>query len=234
VTTFALVHGAWHGAWCWERLTPILQQAGHDVVAMDLPIDDGSASFDTYADVACVALDECDDDVVLVGHSLGGQIIPLVAERRAVRHLVYLCAYVPDIGRSLAGQLGDEPDMLNPACYAGLKTDTQSRVAWADSALARTLMYADCDEPTAEAAINRLRPQSAYGYALPTSLTEFPPVDCTSMICSEDQLVGYQWAKRVARDRLGAKLVELPGSHSPFLSRPLVLAEELLRVADVD
>jgi pimeloyl-ACP methyl ester carboxylesterase len=157
VTTFALVHGAWHGAWCWERLTPILQQAGHDVVAMDLPIEDCSASFDTYADVVCVALDECDDDVVLVGHSLGGQIIPLVAARRAVRHWAYLCAYVPDIGRSLADQLGDEPDMLNPACYAGLKTDTQSRVAWADSALARTLMYADCDEPTAEAAINRLR-----------------------------------------------------------------------------
>jgi hypothetical protein len=58
VTTFALVHGAWHGAWCWERLTPILQQAGHGVVAMDLPIEDCSASFDTYADVVCVALDD--------------------------------------------------------------------------------------------------------------------------------------------------------------------------------
>jgi pimeloyl-ACP methyl ester carboxylesterase len=201
---------------------------------MDLPIEDCSATFDTYADVVCVALDECDDDVVLVGHSLGGQIIPLVAARRAVRHLVYLCAYVPDIGRSLADQLGDEPDMVNAACYAGLKTDRQSRVAWVDSAMARTLMYADCDEPTAEAAISRLRPQSACGYALPTSLTEFPAVDCTSMICSEDQLVGYQWAKRVARHRLGAELVELPGSHSPFLSRPSVLAEELVRLTDVD
>jgi hypothetical protein len=54
------------------------------------------------------------------------------------------------------------------------------------------------------------------------------------MICSEDQLLGYKWAKRVARDRLGAELVELPGSHSPFLSRPSVLAEELLRIADVE
>ena len=50
MTTFGLVHGAWHGAWCWERLTPLLRQAGHDVVAMDLPVDDNSASFDTYAD----------------------------------------------------------------------------------------------------------------------------------------------------------------------------------------
>jgi Alpha/beta hydrolase family len=67
MTTFALVHGAWHGAWCWERLAPLLQQAGHDVVAMDLPIDDGSVSFDGYADVVCAALEECDGDVVAVG-----------------------------------------------------------------------------------------------------------------------------------------------------------------------
>lgn len=231
MTTFGLVHGAWHGAWCWERLTPLLRRAGHDVVAMDLPVDDNSASFDTYADVVCVALDGC-DDVVLVGHSLGGHAIPLVAERRPVRHLVYLCAYVPDIGKSLADQLGDEPDMLNPACYPGLKTDAQSRVGWADIALARALMYADCDEPTAQAAINHLRPQSTYAYSLPTSLAQFPAVRCTSIVCSEDQLLGHEWAKRVARDRLGAELIELPASHSPFLSRPSALADELLGIAD--
>jgi hypothetical protein len=64
MTTFALVQGGWHGAWCWERLIPLLQQAGHDVVTMDLPNDDGSAAFDTYADVVCAALTGCDDDVV--------------------------------------------------------------------------------------------------------------------------------------------------------------------------
>jgi pimeloyl-ACP methyl ester carboxylesterase len=80
MTTFGLVHGAWR----WEMRTPLLQQAGHDVVAMDLPVDDNSASFDTYADVICFALDRCDDDVVLVGHSLGGNAIPLVAARRPV------------------------------------------------------------------------------------------------------------------------------------------------------
>jgi pimeloyl-ACP methyl ester carboxylesterase len=118
MTMFALVHGAWHGAWCWERLTPLLQRAGHAVVAMDLPIDDNSVSFDAYADVVCAALDGCNDDIVLVGHSYGGHTIPLVAARRPVRHLVYLCAYIPDIGRSFNDQLVDKPAMLLPACYA--------------------------------------------------------------------------------------------------------------------
>jgi pimeloyl-ACP methyl ester carboxylesterase len=119
MATFALVHGSWHGAWCWERLSPLLQEAGHDVVATDLPCDDGAASFQTYADVVCDALKGCSDDVVLVGHSLAGTTIPLVAVRRPVRHLVYLCALIPDIGRSLFDQFRDEP-VLNPAYVKGL------------------------------------------------------------------------------------------------------------------
>lgn len=198
---------------------------------MDLPIDDDSASFDDYADVVCAALDGCDDDTVLVGHSYGGHTIPLVAARRPVRHLVYLCAYIPDIGRSFNDQLGDNPAMLPLACYAWLKLDGQSRVVWADAAVARAVMYTDCDERTANAAITQLRPQSAYATTLPCSLAELPAVRCTSIICSEDQLLGREWAQRIALDRLGADLIELPGSHSPFLSRPSALANILLRVA---
>jgi pimeloyl-ACP methyl ester carboxylesterase len=231
MTTYGLVHGAWHGAWCWERLTPLLLRAGHSVVAMDVPIDDNSASFDTYADVVCAALDGCSDDVVLVGHSYGGHTIPLVAARRPVRHLVYLCAYIPDIGRSFTDQLGDDPVMLLPACYASLKLDGQSRVVWTDAAAARAFMYADCDERTADAAIAQLRPQSAYATTLPCSLAEFPDVRSTSIICDDDRLLGHEWATRVAVDRLGADLIELPGSHSPFLSRPPAVADVLLGLA---
>jgi pimeloyl-ACP methyl ester carboxylesterase len=231
MTTFALVHGAWHGAWCWERLAPLLQQAGHDVVAMDLPIDDGSVSFDGYADVVCAALEECDGDVVAVGHSYGGLVIPLVAARRPVQHLVFVCAYAPDVGRSLSDQLRDEPESFNAAAKKGFTLDVQSRIVWADHGMARELMYADCDDATVEAALQRLRPHSPYANPLPCSLTEFPAVSCTSVVCTDDRLIGREWAKRVARDRLGADLIELPGSHSPFLSRPQALADVLLRAA---
>lgn len=77
--------------------------------------DDGSATtFDPYADVVCAALDGCDDDVVIVAHSLDGATGTLVADRRPVRHLVYLCAVVPDVGRSLVDQFANEPHMVNP------------------------------------------------------------------------------------------------------------------------
>src|SRR5690349_7468589 len=90
MATFALVHGAWHDAWCWERVASVLRQAGHEVVAPQLPSDDGSADFDAYADVVCAALEGRADDVVVVAHSLAGSTGALVADRRPVRHLVYL------------------------------------------------------------------------------------------------------------------------------------------------
>jgi pimeloyl-ACP methyl ester carboxylesterase len=228
------VHGGWHAAWCWELLTPLLQRGGHAVVTMDLPCDDSSASFDTYADVVCGALDgRGGDDVVLVGHSLGGHTIPLVASRRPVRHLVYLCAAVPGIGRSLFDQLQDDPPPMNPDCRKGLERDAQKRRVWVDLNVARDLLYADCDEQTVEAAFKRLRPQADYPQKYPLSLSEFPSVPCSYVVCAADRMIFPEWSKRVARDRIGTDLIELPGSHSPMLSRPLAFAEVLLGIADV-
>jgi pimeloyl-ACP methyl ester carboxylesterase len=232
MTTFALVHGAWHGAWCWEKVAPLLQEAGHDVVAMDLPIDDNTATFDTHADVVCAAVDGCSDDLILVAHSYGGMVIPLVAARRPVRHLVFVCAFVPYVGRSLDDQLREEPGTFNPAVSECLRFDAESRFLWVDDDLARAFMYADCDKSTSSAAIKRLRPHSPFPGSVQCSLTEFPDVPCTSVICSEDLCIGAERARRIARDRIGAEIIELPGSHAPFLSRPQALADVLLRIAD--
>ena len=175
MTTFALVHGGYHGAWCWERLTPLLRQAGHAVVTMDLPLEDSTATFETYAEVVCSALDGHGDDVVVVGHSYAGNVIPLVAARRPVGHLVYLCAMIPDVGRSLAEQLTDVPEMLNPAYIRGLsEVDEQLCQRWVDLDTACDVFYGDCQQQMADAALARLRPQSVGPALVPSSLTEHP------------------------------------------------------------
>ena len=105
--------------------------------------------------------------------------------------------------------------MANPD-WAGLKPDEQFE-KWVDVDIARKLLYADCDEHH-RAAFDRLRPQSAYPFtAFP--LAEYPSVSCTSIVCTDDQFLNPEWQRRIARD-IGADIVELPGSHSPFLSRP--------------
>ena len=117
----------------------------------------------------------CGDDVVVVGHSFGGFTIPLVAARRPVRHLVYLCAVVPAIGKSLYEQLADEPEMANLDYREGYtEPDAQLCSRWVDLELLRALFYADCDDNVAQTVFEQLRSQSWYPATLPFSLDYFP------------------------------------------------------------
>ena len=231
MTTFALVHGAWHGAWCWERLVPELEALGHRAIAIDLPIEDPSASFDDYADAVCEAVvDQPRDDLVVVGHSLGGLTVPLVAARRPMRHLVYLCALTPIPGQPFAKQMREDAAMLNADYPKGLgPKDALGRRAWVDNEFAAFHLFGDCDDATISAAVARLRPQALNPYGVPCSLRTFPDVACTYVVCAEDRMVNPDWSRAMARDRLGAEIVEMPGSHSPFLSRPKELASILAR-----
>ena len=227
MTTFALVHGAWHGAWCWDALAEVLHDDGHGTVVVDLPCDDPSATFDDYADVVVRSLADQSDDVVVVGHSMAGQTIPLVAARRPVRALVYVCALLPSPGRSLRQQLEEQPDMLLPEYRAGLEpVDEQGTTRWHDGSLAVQTFYADCDPDAAARAVARLRPQATTPYGRPCSLDALPALPSTSVVCTDDRLVNPEWSRRAA-PAVAQRVVELPGGHSPFLSRPRDLAAVL-------
>ena len=228
MATFVLVHGAWHGSWCWDRLVPELEAAGHRAITLDLPSEDPAATFETYADAVA---EKIDDDTIVVGHSLAGLTIPLAAARRAPRHLVYLCGLVPIPGVSLVEQLQREPDMLGANYTDGLGDDAEGRGGWEDLDLARHFMYADCTDEDAEVALTRLRRQALSPYPVPCPLDAFPDVPATYVVCTEDRLVNPDWSRRVASERLGAEVTELPGSHSPFWSRPEAVARVLNDVA---
>lgn len=234
MTVFALVHGACHGAWCWERVAPELEARGHRVVAVELPCDDVAATSESYADVVESALDTAwTDDVVVVGHSLAGLMLPVIADRRPLRRLIYLCALVPMPGYSFVEQLGLEPDTLLPE-YRAVRPepDDDGLARWVDERVVRSFFYADCTAADARAAFERLRPQALTPYSVPCRLTEFPSVPVTYVVCSEDRVVNPEAGRRVAHERLDAELAELPGSHSPFISRPHELAELLDQRAD--
>ena len=228
MTTFALVHGAWHGAWCWERLAPLLEARGRRTVAPDLPCDDSAATFDDYTDVVVRALAGTDDDVVVVGHSLAGNTIPLVAARRPVRRLVYLCALIAAPGETFGDQVRAEPGMFVAGYDRGLTPpDDERRRVWVDYAVARETMFPDCAEADAEAAFARLRPQASAPYRRPCSLDALPAVPSAYVVAAEDRIVSPAWGRRAALERLGVEPLELPGDHSPYLARPEALAELL-------
>jgi len=111
MTSYLLVHGAWHGGWCWRRVARLLRAAGHEVFTPTLTglgerahLINANIGLDTHVQDVLGALEYEDlRDVLLVGHSYGGMVIAGVAEKAAERlaHLVYLDAFVPGDGQSL-------------------------------------------------------------------------------------------------------------------------------------
>src|SRR6059058_5082887 len=108
VTTFALVHGAFHGAWCWDSVRPELESHGHRTIAMDLPCDDPEAGNARCAEVVTDAIRDAGDDLILVGHSLAGLAVPLVAAALPIWRMVFLNAFIPIPGRPFTDQFGEE------------------------------------------------------------------------------------------------------------------------------
>ena len=232
MATFGLVHGAGHGAWCWERLIPALEALGHRAWAMDLPVEDPEAGCLRYAEVVDKALPAV-DDLVLVGHSLGGLTIPLVAARRPVRKLVFLCALVPLFGKSLLDQLVTEPDIYDPVLrgHPGRVTGPDGTTWLPDEDAARDLCYHDCSPDDVRRAFARLRGQAAAPRREPCPLSAWPPGERAYILCSEDRAISPAWSRRAACERLSVEPIELGGSHSPFISRPAALAAVLDRLA---
>jgi pimeloyl-ACP methyl ester carboxylesterase len=232
VTTFALVHGAGHGAWCWDRLIPALTARGHAALAVELPCDDPDTGCVRYAEIVAAALPET-RDLVLVGHSLGGLTVPLVAARRPLRALVFLCALIPVPGQSLQEQLAAEPDIYAPGFVAipGRVRHPDASITWADEASARDAFYHDCAPADVRWAFARLRAQAAAPRTEPCPLAAWPAVRSAYVLGRDDRAVNPAWSRRAARARLAVEALELPGGHSPFLARPVELAALLDGIA---
>ena len=157
---FVLVHGAYHGSWCWGLVADELVQSGHRVVSMDLPIEDPAAGLLTYRDAVLEAAEGLEAPVV-VGHSMAGAVIPLVAESRKVFRLVFLCAFVPWPGRSLNQLRASEP--LETYRLTNVEFEDLGERVWRiGAATARELFFHDVPDELATWAQDLLRPQS-YG-----------------------------------------------------------------------
>jgi pimeloyl-ACP methyl ester carboxylesterase len=195
---------------------------------MDLPCEDRNATFSDYADTVVAALGTA-TDVVLVGHSMGGMTVPLVALKRPVRLMVFLCALVPDlVGDANASGPATHPE----GAFEALIQHEDGSHSWPMVEAATRILYQDCDPRLAANAFARLRrQQTALWDGLPP-LEHWPNVARASIHCRDDRAINPSWSRWVALKRLGVESIEVPGGHSPMLSRPAALAEALIAVAN--
>ena len=225
MTSFGLIHGAYHGAWCWDNVSAILRSRGHAVASPDLPSEDPTAGAYEYASAALEGFQELDNDLIVVGHSLAGLIIPIVAARRPVQAMVFLSAMLPRIGIAQRDVLGREKDMLLPSSVGS--TWSAAGVTYYRSEHAVKRFFGDCPESVAVAAAARLRGQCWKVLDEQCPLVEWPAVPSYYILGTEDQVVNPTWARRMVPSVLGVAPIELPVGHAAFLTAPELLVQAL-------
>lgn len=228
---FLLIHGAWHGAWCWEKLIQELERAGHRVQVTNLPGHDGAAvdsaaiHLATYANHVAGLLDDCDAPVILVGHSMGGMVITQAAELRPdrIEALVYLAAFLPRNGESLLAIENANPWSSVPQ---NLVPDAQGLTGIVRPSQVQRLFYHDCSEEDVRFALERLVPQPLPPLADAVSITaeNFGRVLRYYIECTGDQAICIEQQRKMHEATPCAEVFTLNMSHSPFLSAPEELA----------
>ena len=223
-----LVHGAWHGAWCWAALQSELDQHGIASLAIDLP-GHGASTLplsDMHGDaqhVADIAL-KIGRPVVLVCHSYGGGVIGEAAHilrnstTAPVQHLLYLTAFCLDAGESvggLAASLPPEDALLNAAILPGPDGASGGTLVL-DCTKAHDALYGCCPTNVSDAAIARLSPQPMATFGQPASGAPWKTLHSTYVVCEQDQAV-HPNHQRIMAERCGA-VHSLNTDHSPFVS----------------
>lgn len=238
MTNFLLIHGACHGGWCWEGVTPLLEAAGHSVAAPDLPGhgDDmtpmSELSLERYG--AFVAeLAASNGPVVLVGHSMAGAVISRVAEAvpGQIERLVYLTAYLPKSGESLASLARRDREALTAServAFDGVDCFAIPRDA------ARRAFYQDASDADFEAAMARIGPEPVSIFREKAVFTKdrFGRVPRSYIHCTQDKAIGYTLQCEMVRDTPCATVLTLESGHSPFVTMPQELAEALLSLCE--
>ena len=223
--TILLVPGAWHGVWAWERTRRELVAQNWAVAALDLPStadpDSGPRSgLHDDAEVVRRHVNQIEGPVVIVAHSYGGAVVSEAAARLPnVRYIVFVCAFLADIGESLQGLLaGHVPP------FFGIDGD----IIYLNGA--REHFYHDVPAEVADRAVEQIKPVSRLAFTEPLTDAAWRTVPSTYVVCDLDA----SWpdgAQEFFANR-ATNIRHLPSSHSPQLSMPVALTKLIVEAAE--
>lgn len=237
MSTYLLIHGAWHGGWCWRKVIPLLEARGHGVLAPDLPGhgDDrtpmAKVTLKSYTDRVCEIAREQKEPVILAGHSMGGVVITQAAEYcpEQIGALVYLCAFLPRNSDSLmtwASQ--DKESLVNPSTTS---VQAEGTIRF-NPEYTRDAFYGDCPEEDAAFAQSRLVAQSPapFGTPVQTTMERWGAIPRYYIECARDRAITLMLQREMQKHSACRQTFSIPTDHSPFFSAPEQLADIFLRI----
>ncbi|MCG5212681.1 alpha/beta hydrolase [Streptosporangium sp. KLBMP 9127] len=222
MTTFVLVHGAWHGPWAWDRLTPFLHRAGVRTITPALTLE-GDIGLHAHVEEVLTALDAAaddtlTDDLVLVGHSYAGLVVRQAADLRPglVDHVILVDGWAGDDGASMFG-LAPEPFVHAIQAAAGTSVDNQIPAP-------APAMFGVTDPGDARWLSARMRPQPLRTFTEKTRLSgAVDRIPGTGVYCRPQTYAFDQFAATI-----GYRTIVLDGPHDVMLTHPQALARVLL------
>ncbi len=220
--TFVLIPGAGGAAWYWHRIVPLLREAGHEAVAVDLPGDDPASGLPEYARIVASAAGDR-DNVVLVAQSLGGFTAALATAKIPVGCLVFVNAMIPLPGETAGawwGNTGWAEARIAAAERGGYGTEFDPAVYFLH----------DVPPGVAAAGEPHQRPEADAVFESSCDFGTWPPVPVRVAAGADDRFFPAGFQQALARDRLGVEADVLPGGHLIALAQPAALASYLLRV----
>lgn len=222
MSTYVLIPGAGGAAWYWHRIVPLLRQAGHEAIAVDLPGDDELAGLPEYARRVVNAIGER-NEVAIVAQSLGGFTAPLVAAKVPARAVVLVNAMIPLPGET-------------PGAWWANTGSLQARTAAAEQGGYGTefdeaaYFLHDVPPQVAAAGAPYQRPEADAVFGSVCDFDTWPPVPIRVVAGADDRFFPAEFQQKLARDRLGLDADVLPGGHLIALAQPSGLASYLLAV----
>jgi len=235
--TFILIHGSWHSAWNWHKVIPLIEKAGHEAIAIDLPgmgrdkTPIQEVKMKTTVDKICQVIDTVPGKVILVGHSKNGIMISQAAEYRPdkIEKLVYLAAYLIPNGKTQKEySMLDTGGWLRP--YVTQHPETNSHTL--QSTIFKEGLYHDCADEITDLAKVLLSNEPVESAITPLQLSEenFGRIPRFYIECTEDRAVTPFIQRKMHTETPCEKVYSLPTSHSPFFSKPKELVNILLNL----
>jgi pimeloyl-ACP methyl ester carboxylesterase len=217
---FCLVHGSTQDASGWALLVQELRKREHQTVCVNLPNYEPGAPATRYAEAIAEAVRDSAEPPIVVAHSASGLYLPIVATLRPVSLLVFLAAFVPEIGKSPMEQFQANPGMV--------WSDWVGKDPIKDDTVAMQFLFHDCSPEIAAWALTTRRLLYARGALTRTfPLERWPDAPVSYILCQEDRTLRPDFWRGYVREKLGIIPVELASGHCPHVSRPGELADIL-------
>ncbi|PDX99417.1 alpha/beta fold hydrolase [Bacillus pseudomycoides] len=231
MSTYVFVHGAWQGEWAWELVKPQLESFGHKVVTLDLPgsgkdmTPPQDVTLDLYVERVIDVINQQNEKVILVGHSMGGIIITQTAEYvpDKIDKLVYLCAFLPQNGESLGGKSAGKKGPRTLVNESNMTAELDPEY------IEQTLLNATKDDAIKLATIKRMRPQplGPFQQELKTSAEKFGTVNRVYIETTLDQAIPLAFQRIMYTETPCNKIITMEADHLPFFSKTTELVQHL-------